>query len=319
MTSDPLSDILDLLGARCLLSGGMTASGEWIRRFARPEAIKVMALVTGTCWLEMEDVGPPVPLAAGDVIIVNGRHALALMSDPALRHRIESTPSLPVERDLTRLDGGGDVRLLGGHVAVDVDRQDLLLDVLPPLIHIGGASEEAGILRWLLAQLARELTAERPGAATAAAQLAQLIFVEALRAYLRQPAPAAPGWLRGLSDAHIGPALGLLHREPDRAWTLAELARAVGMSRTSFAERFKALVGVAPLTYLTGWRMQLAARSLRRSELPISGLAQQYGYLSESAFSNAFKRVTGLAPRAYRAANRQAPAGEPPIGEISGF
>ena len=94
--------------------------------------------------------GPPLRLQAGDVIIVNGRHAaLALMSDPALRDRPGNMPAIPVERDIARLDIGGDVRLLGGHVAVDVDRQDLLLDVLPPLIHIGGASEEARSLRWL--------------------------------------------------------------------------------------------------------------------------------------------------------------------------
>jgi AraC-like DNA-binding protein len=296
----------------------MTASGDWVRRFARPDAIKVLALAHGACWLEMEDVGQPVRLKTGDVIIVNGRHALMLMSDPALRHRAENTP-VPVESDITRLDAKAEVQLLGGHVAVDVDQQNLLLDVLPPLIQIDGASEEAGILRWLLGQLARELATDRPGASTAAAQLAQLIFVEALRAYLRQPGPGTPGWLRGLGDARIAPALALLHREPHRPWTLAELAKAVGMSRTSFAERFKALVGVAPLTYLAGWRMQLAARTLRRSELPIAVLARQYGYRSESAFSNAFKRVTGVAPRTYRAANRRAVPSLSTTEEISGF
>jgi AraC-like DNA-binding protein len=194
--------------------------------------------------------------------------------------------------------------MLGGHVAVDAARQSLLLDVLPPLIHIRGDSAEAGAVRWLLDQLAREWQGRLPGAATATDQLAQLMFVQALRAYLGSSGPAAAGWLNGLGDERIAPALGLIHAAPAKAWTLGELARAVGMSRTSFALRFKAAVGLAPLAYLTRWRMHLAERDLSQSDVPVSGLAYRLGYGSESAFSNAFKRIKGIAPRAYRLAAR---------------
>ncbi len=306
MTGDPLSDILDLLGARCLLSGGMSASGAWIRHFGRPDAIKIMAVAEGACWLSMDEIGPPHRLAAGDVILVNGRHALALMSDPALREEPADTGSVLVGRDLAHF-GGREVVILGGHVAIEANRQDLLLDVLPPLVHISAGMAEAEILRFVLRQLAREITDGRPGAATATAHLAQLAFVQVLRAYVAQPAATCTGWLRGLGDPHVAPALGLLHSDPGRSWTLAELASAAGMSRTSFADRFKTLVGIPPLAYLATWRMQLAARGLREDDRSIAEIAYQVGYTSESAFSNAFKRVNGVVPRRYRLTSRQRP------------
>ena len=161
-------------------------------------------------------------------------------------------------------------------------------------------------MRWLLDRLAREWQADRPGGTAATAQLAQLIFIEALRAHLAAAGSAAHGWLSGLGDARIAPALELIHADPSRSWTLGDLARAVGMSRTSFAMRFKSVVGIPPLAYLTQWRMHLAERDLGQTDEPISGVAYRLGYTSESAFSNAFKRIKGVAPRAYRISTRGA-------------
>jgi AraC-like DNA-binding protein len=308
MASDPLSDILDLLGARCMLSGALSADGRWVRHFPRPNVIKVMAMVEGSCWLTMEDIAAPLRLEPGDVVLVNGRHAMTMSSDLRAAKDVDNTATLTVTPHLRQIGTHRDTYILGGHVALDPNRQGLLLDVLPPVIHISGASEEAGVLRWLLNQLAREWDAQRPGAATAAGQLAQLIFVQALRAHLETEGLLAGGWLKALADERIAPALGLIHADPAKAWTLAELAKAVGMSRTSFALRFKAVVGVAPLAYLTQWRMHLAERDLRQSDVPVSSLAFRLGYTSESAFSNAFKRVTGVAPRRYRSAGKDDPA-----------
>ncbi|HEX4298894.1 MAG TPA: AraC family transcriptional regulator, partial [Devosia sp.] len=113
--------------------------------------------------------------------------------------------------------------------------------------------------------------------------------------------------------------LGLIHADPARTWTLIELAKAAGMSRTGFAQRFRAVVGIAPLAYLTRWRMHLAERDLRQSDVLVSGLAYRLGYGSESAFSNAFKRVTGTAPRSYRIASRVADALAAPPETPSAF
>jgi AraC-like DNA-binding protein len=109
-----------------------------------------------------------------------------------------------------------------------------------------------------------------------------------------------PGWLRALGDPRVAPALRLMHGDPARAWRLDELAKACAMSRTTFASHFRTAAGAAPLTYLTEWRMRLAERVLREESRPISVVAQTLGYTSESAFSTAFKRVTGCSPKAYR-------------------
>ncbi|HEX4297681.1 MAG TPA: AraC family transcriptional regulator, partial [Devosia sp.] len=251
MAADPLSDILALLDARCVLGGGLVAGGRWVRHFAQPNAIKVMAQIEGACWLVVDGLPAPIRLATGDVIVVNGKHALTMASDPEMLATADNSPTVQHVDDITRVGEGREFFMLGGHVAIDPTGQSLLLDVLPPLVHIRADSAEAGAVRWLLDQLAREWTGHLPGAATATAQLAQLLFVQALRAHLRMEGPAASGWLNGLGDGRIAPILGLIHADPARTWTLIELAKAAGMSRTGFAQRFRAVVGVAPLAYLT--------------------------------------------------------------------
>jgi AraC-like DNA-binding protein len=300
MPSDPLSEVLYLVNARCLMSGGLIAGGAWARRFPRPDVIKFMAVAEGACWLIMEELEAPLRLETGDVIVVNGKHQLVLTSDPTVAPPKATTAYDHMTDGIGRLGDTREFFMLGGHVAVDPARQDLLLDVLPPLIHVRGSSAEAAALQWLLGQLVREVQADRPGAAVATAQLAQLMFVQALRAHLATSSPTAGGWLRALGDERIAPALHLMHGDPARPWTLGELARAVAMSRTTFALRFRTVVGVAPLAYLLDWRMHLAERDLRESNKPVSALALALGYSSESAFSNAFKRRTGMAPKRYR-------------------
>src|SRR5262249_43526835 len=132
------------------------------------------------------------------------------------------------------------------------------------------------------------------------------MFVQILRAHLATAGTLTAGWLRALGDRGIAPALRLMHADPGRSWRLDELAKAAAMSRTTFALHFRTVAGVAPLTYLTEWRMHLAERALREENMPVAALAQSLGYTSESAFSNAFKRVTGKAPKRYRTAVRAA-------------
>ncbi|HEY0181797.1 MAG TPA: AraC family transcriptional regulator, partial [Rhodopila sp.] len=180
----------------------------------------------------------------------------------------------------------------------------LLADVLPPWIHVPAASPQATAFRWLLDQLVEERAAEQPGTQLASAQLAQLLFIQILRAHLKTSGPMPAGWLRALGDPRIAPALRLMHADPGRTWHLDELARACAMSRTTFASHFKSVAGASPLAYLTEWRMHLAERALREEATPVSVVGQSLGYTSESAFSNAFKRVIGHSPRACRNAAR---------------
>ncbi|WP_424630201.1 AraC family transcriptional regulator [Bradyrhizobium sp. SYSU BS000235] len=301
--SDPMSEILDLLGARCLMSGGLMAGGAWSLRFRAPEVIKVMAVAEGSCLMLFED-RPPTHLHAGDVIIVDGKRPFVVATDPSLKPEEATTIFADSIKGIARIGAPHDTVILGGHVALDPLRQALLLDVLPPMVHVRHTSNEAAVLQWLVKQLVREMSEDHPGGLLVTTQLAQLMFVQALRAHLETAGPVTGGWLKGLADERIAVALRLMHGEPSRAWTLEELAKAAGMSRTTFALRFKTLVGTAPLAYLLAWRMHLAERDLRDGEKPVSAIAFALGYTSESAFSNAFKRAKGFAPKRYRTTSR---------------
>lgn len=303
-TGDPFSDVLAFANAQSVVSGGFSAGGAWAIRFPAPDKIKFFALVKGACWLDLDGEEAPVRIEAGDIFFLSAQRSFVLASDLAVTPVEARSVFSAAVRHVT-LGGGADCVQIGGHVQLDPASGSLLADVLPPLIHIGATSPQASALRWLLNQLVRERAEDLPGASLASAQLAQLMFVQTLRAYLAQSGSLAPGLLRVISDRRIAPALRLMHDEPGRAWQLEELAKAAAMSRTTFAAYFKTVAGVAPLTYLTEWRMRLAERALREENTPVSSLARLLGYTSESAFSNAFKRVVGKAPKLYRHAARQ--------------
>ena len=308
MAADPFSDILKLTNAETVVSGGFTAGGSWAIRFPAPDKIKFFALVKGNCWLLIESQEAPIRVEAGDVFLLSAQRSFVLAGD---------LTAVPVDATglftgtvyrTAKLGHGDDCIQIGGHVRLDPATGWLLADVLPPLIHVKATSQQATVLRWLLDQLISERAAELPGSSLASAQLAQLLFVQILRAHMEASGPLAAGWLRAVGDDRLAPALRLMHGDPGRAWQLEELAKAAAMSRTTFAQHFKMVAGVSPLAYLTKWRMRLAERALREESIPVSALAGELGYTSESAFSNAFKRVTGNAPKRYRTAARAASA-----------
>src|ERR1700722_12063769 len=306
MTSDPFSDILKLTNAETFVPGGFTAGGSWAIRFPAPDKIKFFALVKGNCWLRIDGQQSPIRVEEGDVFLLSAQPSFVLASD---------LTTVPVDATglftgtvyrTAKLGDGNDCIQIGGHVRLDLATGGLLADVLPPLIHVKATSPQATVLRWLLDQLVREPVAELPGASLASAQLAQLLCVHIWRVHLETSGLLATGWLRAVADQRLAPALRLMHAEPGRAWQLEELAKAAAMSRTTFAHHFKTAAGGPPLTYLTEWRMRLAERALREENTPVSVLAGRLGYTSESAFSNAFKRITGNAPKRYRTASRAA-------------
>ncbi|MEK6419324.1 MAG: AraC family transcriptional regulator [Burkholderia gladioli] len=304
MRTDPFSDILKFTRAESIVTGGFTAGGPWALRFPAPDKIKFFAVVKGRCWVRIDGEPAPIRFETGDVGLLSAKRAFVLASDPELEPLDAMRVFSGSGRGSVALGDGADFAHLGGHVLLDPASGRLLDDVLPPWIHVPAASPQATAFRWLLDQLVAERAAEQPGGELASAQLAQLLFIQILRAHLKTADTMPAGWLRALGDPRIAPALRLMHGEPARAWHLDELAWACAMSRTSFAVHFKAVVGTTPLTYLTEWRMRLAERALREENRPVAALAESLGYASESAFSNAFKRVTGHSPRAYRATVR---------------
>ncbi|MGD0189681.1 MAG: AraC family transcriptional regulator [Rhizomicrobium sp.] len=304
MTSDPFADILRLTSAETVVTGEFSAGGAWAVRWPALNKIMFASQVKGRCWLAIDVEGVPVRLETGDVILFSAQRPFVMASDLSVVPVGAASIFTGNGSDAVAIGSGEECASIGGYVRLNPANGWLLTDVLPPVIHVHAASPSAPVLRWLLDQLLRERTAALPGARLATAQLAQLMLVQVLRAHLDSACPVAAGWLRVLADPRLAPALRLMHGEPGRTWTLDDLAKAAAMSRTSFAQRFRTAAGVAPLAYLTQWRMRLAERALRDDDGSVGLLARSLGYASESAFSNAFKRVTGHAPRRYRTAAR---------------
>lgn len=300
MHSDPFSDFLRLADAKPVVAGGFSAGGDWAIRFPKPEYLKFFALVKGRCVLMFEGERTPIYVEEGDVFLLSSTPSFVLASD-CITEPVDAKALFSGSHNKTAVIGDGkDCIQLGGHVKLDPDSGKLLAQVLPSLIHVRASSQQAGVLSWLLEQLVREVSQPLPGFSVVSMQLTQLMFVQILREYLQTTTDLPCNWLKAVSDKRLQPALALMHNDPAQNWQLSELAKAAAMSRTSFAVYFKSIAGVAPLTYLTQWRMYLAGQSLRQSELSVSTLALQYGYASESAFSTAFKRINGVSPRNYR-------------------
>ena len=291
---DPLSDIVSFLRLRSYLVGGFEAGGDWSIGFDDHDAVKCYAVTAGACWIAVEGAGEPVFLQQGDCFMLpRGRpfqiaSDLSLPSDDWRRHFLGTQ-----EGAVVKLNEGSGVTVLGGHFALAGPQAEMLIGMLPPIVHVRGGTD-GEMLRWAFERMRQELTDLKPGGILIAQQLAAMIFIHALRLYLNET--KGIGWLFALSDQRVGAAIKAIHREPSRRWTVETLASEAGMSRASFAAQFRQLVGECPIEYLTHWRMLLAGRSLEHGE-PIGTIAHALGYESESAFRTAFKRVTGNTPR----------------------
>ncbi|WP_434630045.1 AraC family transcriptional regulator [Chromobacterium sp. CV08] len=298
---DPLSDILHLLKVESMLSARFEAHGAWSLRFSAYRHIKFGGVLAGSFWLWFEDGSPPLRLRQGDFYLLTQGQPYCTGSDPSLApadgRQVLATNRCP--DGIVRYGQGGErVSAAGGRFVLDASASTLLLRSLPPLIHIPAASESALALRATLDLLRFETETPRPGASLAAVSLASMVLVQVLRAHLATSAHT-PGWLGALADPRIGKALGLMHADAARHWKVDELATAVAMSRTMFSERFRSLVGMTPIDYLTHWRIAKASAALRAGE-SIASVAASVGYGSEAAFHSAFKRIVGQSPGRYR-------------------
>ena len=298
---DPLSDVFLLLRVESILSARIEVLGPWSMRFSEYEHIKFAGVLEGSFFLWFEDGSAPVKLNAGDFYLLTRGQPYCTGSDPSIKpidgREVMATCRCP-DGIVRYGDGGEKMSAAGGRFTFDAHTSELLLKSLPPLIHVPATSESAGPLRAVLDLLRLETDSVRPGASIAAVTLANMVLVQILRQHLAS-GKTPPGWLSALADPKIGAALGCIHADVSRRWKVEELASAVAMSRTTFTERFKALVGVPPLKYLTDWRISLASAALREGK-NLSSIAESVGYGSDAAFNSAFKRLTGQSPGRYR-------------------
>lgn len=310
---DPLSDVLALLKPRSYVSAGLDAGGAWAIDFPPPDGIKFNAVISGACWLSVDGVPEAVRLEESDCFLLTSRRAFRLASDPALE-AIPSDAIYSIARDgIATCNGGGDFFLIGsrfpfgrkfGHPsrnpAADRPREE----------GFRSRRRAALVSRSDDARIARQ----QPGGFLMAEHFAHVMLMQVLRLHIASPNARGVGWLFALTDRRIGAAIGALHADPARKWTLQSLAERASMSRSSFALHFKEKVGLAPMDYLTRWRMLLAGDRLTSSAEAIAGVALSLGYESESAFSTAFKRVMGCSPRQYGRAQPPASAMRDSLG-----
>ncbi|MFZ4833308.1 AraC family transcriptional regulator [Rouxiella sp. Mn2063] len=308
MTLDPFSDLLKLLNAQSVLAGGLITGGKWAIEFPASDQIKFWGIVRGNCSLLMDGETSPITVGAGDIFLLRTPRSHILASDLTLKsiHLAEILESR--KGTIAYYGEGEEFFMIGGKVELSDNSAQLLIDELPPMIHIRSASRHSPSLCWLLEQLVAEQDGNYPGAGAASSQLAHLMFIQILRAYFENVDPITSGRLRAMGDKRLAPALQLMHGEPGHPWQLGELAKSAAMSRATFSAYFKTVAGVAPMAYLTDWRMRLAEHTLQNERVSVGALAMSLGYTSESAFSNAFKRVIGKSPRNYQ---RGLPAREP--------
>ncbi|MBS1679379.1 MAG: AraC family transcriptional regulator [Actinobacteria bacterium] len=201
--------------------------------------------------------------------------------------------------ELLRDGGGGErSRMICGAVRFEHPAAQNLVELLPGIVRVEASlAGDAAQMQSTLALIAAETIESRPGGEAVVTRLADILVIQAIRAWIETDPGAQSGWLGALRDERIGHALTLIHAEPARSWTVAALARDVAMSRSAFSARFTELVGVPVLRYLTEWRMRLARDRLETEGVTVAAVAAELGYGSEAAFSRAFKRVTGTAPR----------------------
>lgn len=297
MRMDRLSDILDFVEVRSVVSGGAVVTGRWQTVSVIDDDLKFIAVVAGHARLQTNDVDDVAELGPGDVAVLNGRTWLQIDGGQGDAEPVEvDPPTAGAPLTGAQLDSDADV-LIGGRIELDPIGRELMLQAIPPLLHA-----QAGGTTCLLdhvQQIFSELVGDRPGAEFAIRHHGQLLVLEIIRGLSSDPELPA-GWVTALTDESLLPALTLMHEHPGRRWQLEHLAQAASMSRTTFAERFRQAAGVPPLTYLHDWRMLIAQRTLRHTDTSVQALAHNIGYQSESSFSTAFKRHVGDSPRNYR-------------------
>lgn len=292
--SDPLAAVIALLRPQTVLSKVISGAGSWSVQYAAHDDPGFCLVLDGSCFLAVDGLDS-IELEQGDFVLLPATPGFTMASDL----RIKPTRGRPVDGGELRhgtKSGPPTMRMLGGYFRFDGANAQLVLRLLPSIIHIRRGEAGAERLRQTAELIGEETRVQRPGRDSILERLVEVLLIEALRFRPVSAAKQEQGLLAGLADAALARALHRIHVDVARRWTVAELARVAGMSRAVFAERFSRTVGMPPMQYLLEWRMAVAKDMLRRERPPLAEVAERAGYQSASAFSTAFSRVAGCSP-----------------------
>ena len=308
---DAVAGLLDGPRARGAFLLRSSLSAPWSLRIEDEAPLTLVAVVHGEAWIVPDDADR-VLLRGGDVAVVRGPEPYTVADDPATPPQIVIGPG----QDCRPVDGAdsgqmthlgvrtwgnatdGETELLTGTYLLDGEISRRLLRALPRLLVLRDDDWDCP----LVPLMADEIVKDDLGQEAVLDRLLDLLLIAVLRAWFARPDADAPGWYRAYGDPVVGQALRLLHHDPAHPWTVAELAAAAGVSRAALARRFNDLVGEPPMSFLTGWRIALAADLLREPGATVGSVADQVGYGSPYALSTAFKRVRGISPQQHRVA-----------------
>lgn len=293
--SDPFADVVALLQPGAPFSKVVTAAGRWRVRRSEPGRTFYCAVLDGACQLEAQG-HEPVTLQAGDFVLIPSTQGFSMSSlPPPGPDQPEAVPVVLPDGEfrLGSTTAAPEVRYLVGYCVFGAPDADLLVTLLPQLVHVRGDSR----LATLVQLVAEECRANRPARDVVLARLLEVLLVEALRSTAGTAASA--GLARGLADERLAAALQSMHASPAQPWTVAQLAREAALSRSAFFERFSRVLGVAPMEYLLTWRMALAKDLLRRDDCGMAEIAERTGYSSVNTFGVAFTRHVGMPPGRY--------------------
>lgn len=298
---DPLEDVFRSMRVESALYGRLEAKAPWAVQFDGDQRIKFAMVARGACWLSVAGERQPVALRSGDCFVLTDGRSFSVADDPATAPR----PCAELLHDgpgrLLAFDGkGAATTLIAGWFRFDGHGGKPLFAQLPPVLHVRMDEERARALQATLDLLALETSENELGAGIVTKRLADIIFVQAIRTYVRTTGWQKTGWLAAMSQPRLGAALRAMHDQIDRTWTVSELAAISGMSRSAFAAAFAGRVGEAPHAHLTRWRMYKAGCLIRSGRLSLAQVAKAVGYQTDSAFNRIFRRHHGVTPAAYR-------------------
>jgi AraC-like DNA-binding protein len=312
---DPLGEALHSLRMSGTFYCRAELTAPWALALPPMKGLSFHVVTSGRCWLEMEGIDPR-RLEPGDLVLLphgEGHRLSTEPGSPAVHINDVRQEHVSERYTILRHGGGGAAtELVCGAVRFDHPAAHHVVRLLPKVMHVeSGWSSHVGMTDWMqsaLRLMAAEAKALRPGGETIITRLADILVIQAIRAWIERDPAAQTGWLAALQDKRIGRAIALIHRDPSRQWSVASLASEVAMSRSGFASRFTELVGEPAMQYVTRWRMLVALTWLSEDDAALSGMAARVGYQSEPAFSRAFKRIIGTSPGAVRRSG----APEPP-------
>ena len=258
-------------------------------------------LSRGNCWLSVKGIPEPIPLTGGDCFLLAKGTSIVLRDSPRTRPRWSFLEiGAKANGNVVVCGGGGaPTTIVCGSLSFDRASLRPITQLLPNFILMKADQARTLALHTTVQALASEMEEQAPGSEVVASRLAEVLFIQVLRAHIASGPEHNKGWLRAIFDPQIGAALSAIHDRVNTPWTVESLAEAAGLSRSAFAARFKELLGQTPLEYVTEWRMQKAIQLLERRDKKLPEVARLVGYESDAAFSKAFKRVVRANPSEY--------------------